>query len=187
MRIVAGEWRGRKLAAPAGLATRPTAERTREALFSILASRVGNFTDLRVLDLFAGTGALGLEALSRGAGHATFIEQDRTALAPLRANIASLKAEARTTVLPTDATRLGQARDKADLAFLDPPYGEGLADKALAALDRGGWLNPHALVSVETGADEPLSHPAYTLETERRYGKALLRVLRYGAGSAAGA
>ncbi len=183
MRIVAGTWRGRKLAAPEGLATRPTAERAREALFSMLASRLGSFEALSVLDLFAGTGALGLEALSRGAAHATFIEQDRAALGPLRANIAALKADARTTVLPTDATRLGQSRLKADIAFLDPPYGAGLADKTLAALDRGGWLAPYALVSVETGTDEPLAHPGYTLEAERHYGKALIRLLRYGAGA----
>lgn len=177
MRIVAGRWRGRPLRAPQGDATRPTADRVREALFSMLASRLGSFEDLRVLDLFAGTGALGLEALSRGAAHCTFIETDRGALAALKANIATLGAEAAVLAMP--AAGLGRAPEPAHLALLDPPYGKGLAVPALERLRDHGWLAPLALVSVETGRDEALAPPAgFTLDTSRDHGKARLHLLR---------
>ena len=178
MRIIAGRWRGRTLQAPAGDATRPTADRVREALFSMLASRLGSFEDLRVIDLFAGTGALGLEALSRGAAHATFVENDRSALAALKVNIATLSASANVLAMP--AAGLGRAQEPAHLALLDPPYGKGLAGPALERLRDGGWLAPHALVSVETGRDEVLPFPAgFILDTTRDHGKARLHLLRF--------
>jgi 16S rRNA (guanine966-N2)-methyltransferase len=178
MRIVAGAWRGRPLAAPAGAATRPTADRARETLFSMLASRLGTFHGLAVLDLFAGTGALGLEALSRGADRATFVENDRSALVALRANIRTLGAAARAEVMPRDAAAPGAAQCHFDLAFLDPPYGRGLADRALAALVAGGWLAPGAWIAVESGRDESLDASAFTVDATRDVGKARLALLR---------
>jgi 16S rRNA (guanine966-N2)-methyltransferase len=179
LRIIAGQWRGRPLSAPEGQATRPTAARAREALFSMLASRLGVFDGLAVLDLFAGSGALGLEALSRGAAAAAFIERDAAALRALRANIARLGAAAVTEVLPRDAANPGPAPRRYDLAFLDPPYGQGLAAAALPRLDKGGWLAPGAWLAVETAADEPPPPPpAFTLDAERRHGAARLTLLR---------
>ncbi len=181
MRIIAGKWRGRALKAPAGTATRPTSERAREALFSMLASRVGSFEGLRVCDLFAGTGALGLEALSRGAAWATFVEMGRPALALLAANIGKFRAGADTEVIAADATRLGRrAVAPFDLVFLDPPYGRGLGEQALAAAQAGGWLAPGALVAWEEGG--PVRPPAGFVPLDvRRYGAATLTLLRHGA------
>ena len=121
MRIIAGEWRGRPLKAPEGDTTRPTADRTRETLFSMLASRLGSFEGLLVADLFAGSGALGLEALSRGAAEAIFVEQDPAALRILRANIANLRAQQRCDVRATSVLALGPAKRTPDLLLLDPP------------------------------------------------------------------
>jgi 16S rRNA (guanine966-N2)-methyltransferase len=176
MRIIAGDWRGRSLVAPPGAATRPTSDRAREALFSMLQSRLGSFAELRVADLFAGTGALGLEALSRGAGHCTFAETDRAALEALRRNIAALGAEARADVRPLDAARIGGG--PYDLVFLDPPYGSGLGSLALDRLRASGALAPGALVSLETAAGEEAAPVGLELLAERRYGKALLRLFR---------
>ena len=154
MRIIAGRWRGRTLRAPPGLATRPTAERLRQALFDMLlhAPWGGRLDGFAVLDAFAGTGALGLEALSRGAASAIFLERDRVALDVLRANVAACRG-AVATVLAADALRPppGQA---CGLVFLDPPYGEGLLLPALAALTGGGWVAPGALVVAEAARDE---------------------------------
>ncbi|HEX9947822.1 MAG TPA: 16S rRNA (guanine(966)-N(2))-methyltransferase RsmD [Allosphingosinicella sp.] len=171
MRIVAGQWRGRPLRAPAGQATRPTADRVREALFSMLVSRVGSFEGLQVADLFAGSGALGLEALSRGAAHCVFVENDRRAVDAIRANIASLGASGE--VLARAAEHAALPRP-ADLAFLDPPYGSGLAPLVLAklAVAPGGW------VSVETGRGEAVTAEGYEVDSERRYGKARITLLR---------
>ena len=180
MRIVAGRWRGRPLLAPPGDTTRPTADRVREALFSMLTSRLGSFDELAVLDVFAGTGALGLEALSRGAARATFVEADRRAVDALRANIAKLGAEA--TVLPQRAEGLGTATIAHHVALLDPPYGQDLAVPVLTRLAEKGWLAPHALVSVETGRDETLSVPGFTPDAVRDHGKARLHLLRYDGG-----
>ncbi len=180
MRIIAGRWRGRPLASPAGAATRPTADRVREALFSMLASRLGSFEDLAVLDLFAGTGALGLEAMSRGAAQASFVESDRAALDALRSNIAKLGADA--NVMAQRVETLGMATRQHHIAFLDPPYGQNLAAPALARLIERGWLAPGAIVSVETGRDEELDAPRYTLDTTRDHGKARLHLLRYEGG-----
>ena len=178
MRIIAGQWRGRPLVAPPGEATRPTSERAREALFSMLVSRVGDFAGLRVADLFAGTGALGLEALSRGAAHATFVESDRAAVTALKANIAKCGADAATTVLAQPVQAIGRAPAPFDLILLDPPYGEGRALAALARLVENGWVAPHALVSVETGAKEDLAPPGFTLDAARKHGKARLHLFR---------
>ena len=175
MRIIAGHWRGRPLVAPEGWSTRPTADRVRESLFSMLTSRLGSFEGLRVVDLFAGTGALGLEALSRGAVHATFIETDRRAIAAITANIAKLGASASVLTVPAD--KLGRAPEPAHLALLDPPYGEGLAAPALACL-RKGWLAPLSLVSVETAKGDALDAPGYAVELVRDIGKARVHLLR---------
>lgn len=162
MRIIAGAWRGRALQAPPGEATRPTADRVRQALFDRLmhAPWAGRalLDGARVLDAFAGTGALGLEALSRGAAHATFIERDRTALAALRANIAACRAEAQCTVLAADALRPPPGAP-GSLLFLDPPYGADLVPKAVAALSAAGRLAPGALIIAEVGRDDPAPVP----------------------------
>ena len=190
MRIVAGRHRGRKLVAPAGLDVRPTGDRAREALFDILSS--GRLTDGEstlagaiVLDAFAGSGALGLEALSRGAVHAVFMENHAPAVAALERNIAGLDEGERTEVLRADVLRpprpSGPARSGGcTLALLDPPYNQGLAAPALAALAEAGWLAPGALVSVELMAKEPFEPPVgfTTLET-RKYGKARIEILRW--------
>ena len=177
MRIVGGRWRGRTISAPADGRVRPTADRVREALFSMLASRLGSFDDLAALDLFAGTGALGLEALSRGAARATFIESDRAALDALRANIAALGAGA--TVLAHRAEGLGPASVAHHLAFLDPPYEADLAEPTLARLAANGWLASHAWVSVETGRDRSIDVAGFATDAVRDHGKARLHLLRY--------
>ncbi len=173
MRIVAGAWRGRNLAAPPGNATRPTADRVRQALFDRLmhSSWAGRsvIEGASILDAFAGTGALGLEALSRGGAHATFIEHDRTALATLRANIAACRAEARCTVLAADALRPPPGAVQR-LLFLDPPYGAGLVLQAVAALAAAGWAGPGTLVVAELGRDDPL--PVADLLDDRSQGAA---------------
>lgn len=181
MRIIAGKWRGRPLAAPPGEATRPTSERAREALFSMLASRLGDFDGLRVADLYAGTGALGLEALSRGAAHATFVENDRIAVAALKANIAKCDADFAASVLALPVEAIGRTALPFDLLLLDPPYGEGRALPALARLLDYGWIAPHALVSVETVKGETLGPPGFTLDTVRDHGKARLHLFRMAA------
>jgi len=170
MRIIAGKWRGRPLKAPAGRGTRPTSDRAREALFSILTSRIGSFEGLQVVDLFAGTGALGLEALSRGAAHCTFVEQDRAALETLRANVALLGADA--TIKAVSAQHF--IGGPFDLAFCDPPYRSGLGQAAIAGLK----LAPHGLASIETAVEEPVELEGYEIAAERVYGKAKLTLLR---------
>jgi len=162
MRIVAGAWRGRALSGPPGEATRPTADRVRQAMFDRLmhapwAGRTA-IDGARVLDAFAGTGALGLEALSRGGATATFLETGRAALTALRANIAACRAEGRCTVLAADALR-PPAGKACGLLFLDPPYGQGLVAPALAALHAAGWVAPDALIMAEIGRDDPLPRP----------------------------
>ncbi len=175
MRVIAGRWRGRPLAAPANAATRPTADRTREALFSMLASRLGGFDGLSVADLFAGTGALGLEALSRGAARCLFVEQDRAAVRTLRDNIANLGAAGE--VLPVAVSALGPARFAADLLLFDPPYRSGGAGALLERLTRLGWAAPGAWASVETARDEAVSADGWRLDAERVHGVAKLSLL----------
>jgi 16S rRNA (guanine966-N2)-methyltransferase len=185
MRIVAGRHRGRRLLAPPGETVRPTSDRAREALFNIVshgkfAGAGVPFAQKAVLDAFAGTGALGLEALSRGAAGAVFIEQDREALAILRKNIEALGEGARARVVPGDATRPPRATSACAVVFLDPPYRSGFADPALAALAAAGWLAPDALAVVELAAREDFTLPAgFTLLEERVYGAARLVFLGY--------
>jgi len=179
MRIVAGEWRRRLLKAPSGEATRPTADRTRETLFNMLASRLGSFEGLAVADLFAGSGALGLEALSRGAANCLFVEQDPEAIRALRANVAALRAQDRCAVQAGSVLALGPARQACDLLLLDPPYHSGLAAPALTALAGMGWLTARAIAIVEIAAGETFSPPVgFTMIDERKYGAAKLVFLR---------
>jgi 16S rRNA (guanine966-N2)-methyltransferase len=171
MRIVGGRLRGRTLAAPRSAAIRPTADRLRESLFNILAHAYGDpVTDARVLDLFAGTGALGLEALSRGAAFALLIDDAAEARALMRDNVAALGLGGTTRIFRRDATALGDVHplEPFGLAFLDPPYGQGLAERALASAHAGGWLLPDALVMVEGAADAGFAPPAGFAEVERR-------------------
>src|SRR5215468_7551367 len=152
MRVVGGRLRGRTIASPSSRDIRPTADRLRESLFNILAHAYGDpVSGARVLDLFAGTGALGLEALSRGAAFTLFVDDGAEARALLRQNVEALGVAAASRIFRRDATKLGPAHpvEPFSLAFLDPPYGKGLAEKALAAAREGGWLTPDALVVVE--------------------------------------
>ena len=175
MRIISGHWRGRALIAPPGEATRPTADRVREALFSMLTSRLGSFEGLRVFDGYAGTGALGIEALSRGAAHGTFVERDGEAIKALRRNVEGMKLNA--TIIAAPMESLGLAPAPCDLIMLDPPYASGLAEPALARLAANGWIAPHALISVETGRKEVLE-TAHEVLAVRDHGKARLHLLR---------
>lgn len=190
MRIVGGRLRGRRLEAPGGTTLRPTADRTREALFNILCQgkldwrpnrpEGGNpLAGARVLDAFAGTGALGLEALSRGAGFVTFMENQAPALNACRHNIDALDAAAQTELLRGDVLRPPPATGPCELVLMDPPYNQDLAPPALAALRAAGWLAPGALATVELMASEPLTPPAgFETLDERKYGKARLVFLR---------
>jgi len=183
VRIVGGEFRGRALVAPSGRDTRPTADRLRQTVFDILAygSHGAVVPGARVLDLFAGTGALGLEALSRGAVQARFVENGAKALGLLRENIAWLGAGEATRVLAADATRLGPCPEPPfDLVFLDPPYRRGLGERALAAAGRGGWIAPGALLVWEEAA-EVLPPPGLTLLDARRYGDTMITLMRVSA------
>ena len=183
MRIIAGAWRGRALAAPPGQATRPTGDRVRQALFDMLLHAPWGgrqvVEGVRVLDAFAGTGALGLEALSRGAAHATFMERDRAALAALRANVAACGAGDRASVMAADATRPPATTAGCRLVFLDPPYGQGLVPRVLAALGTAGWIAADALVIAETAVAETLVECAAPLAT-RDHGAARISVWRVG-------
>jgi 16S rRNA (guanine966-N2)-methyltransferase len=187
MRIVAGRHRGRRLDAPAGVEVRPTSDRTREALFNILehgrfsADGTSLLPGARVLDGFAGSGALGLEALSRGAAHATFMENNAIARSAIRANAKALGESAHVSILQTDATTPPAADVPCTVVLLDPPYRSDLAPQALAALAARGWIADHAVCSVEVAAREPFAPPpGFTVVDERRYGKAKLILLRYG-------
>jgi 16S rRNA (guanine966-N2)-methyltransferase len=184
MRVVGGRHRGRRLIAPPGDAVRPTSDRAREALFNILshgefAAAGLPFADENVLDAFAGTGALGIEALSRGAARAAFIEIDRAALAALRRNLAALDEEDAADIIAGDATRPPRAPFACALAFLDPPYRSGLAAPALTALAQVGWLAPRALAVIEIAAKEEFAAPAgFIIMDERKYGAARVVFLR---------
>jgi len=183
MRIVGGRLRGRALAAPKSQAIRPTADRLREALFNILVHAYDDpVTGARVLDLFAGTGALGLEALSRGAAFALFIDDGAEARALLRESVAALGLGGVTRIFRRDACKLGPAHpiEPFSLAFLDPPYGRGLAEAALASARAGGWLTPAALIVVEEAASAAFAAPEGFDELERRrYDDTALIVLRH--------
>jgi len=181
MRIIGGEFRGRTIFAPSGAAVRPTADRVREALFNILEHGDFDLRGARVIDLFAGSGALGLEALSRGAAFALFVEEAAGARAAIRRNIESLGLTGRTKLFRRDATHLGALLASLapfELAFVDPPYDRGLAPLALRGLSEGGWLAPCAHVVVETRDTEALDlPPGFALLDERTYGETKLRFL----------
>ena len=171
MRGVGGRLRSRPIAGPKGQGLRPTADRLREALFNILAHAYGDpVAGARVLDLFAGTGALGIEAVSRGAAYALFVDEGVEARALLRQNIETLGLGGVTRIFRRDASKLGPAHplEPFSLVFADPPYGKGLAEKALVSARDGGWLKPQALVVVEEAADAGFTAPEGFEELERR-------------------
>jgi len=184
MRIIGGKFRGRRLASPEDARIRPTSDRAREALFNILAHAdltpdgTSPLNGAAVLDACCGTGAMGLEALSRGAARATFVDSDPAALALVRATLGALGVTAQ--VLRVDVRHPGRATEAASLVFLDPPYGEGIAAPALTALAAQGWIAPGALVVVESGPRDDFAPPdGFTPVDSRRYGKARFALLRY--------
>lgn len=182
MRIVAGKHRGRTLDAPKGRDTRPTSDRAREAMFNVLEHGVDGpgLRGARVIDVFAGTGALGLEALSRGARHATFVEAHRAAQTILRANIAKLHEEDATAVLPIKAAALPTADTPVDYAFLDAPYNKGLSVPTLQALADQTWLHAGSIIMVEVGADEVFTPPrGFKVEKDKSYGAARIIFISY--------
>ncbi|MBX9860234.1 MAG: 16S rRNA (guanine(966)-N(2))-methyltransferase RsmD [Sphingomonas sp.] len=179
MRVIAGTWRGRQLVAPKGDTTRPTADRTREALFSMLTSRLGSFEGVAVADLFAGSGALGIEALSRGAASCLFVEQDRAAIDALRANLAKLGATG--DVRAMSVLGLGAATAPLDVVMMDPPYGSGAGAVALDKLTRLGWIGAGTWVSVETAFNEELDIDGFAIDASRTHGKARITLLRRAA------
>jgi 16S rRNA (guanine966-N2)-methyltransferase len=187
MRIVGGKHRGRRLASPDGRGVRPTADRVREAVFNLLThgSPAVDLTDTAVVDVFAGSGALGLEALSRGAARAAFIDRDQHAINAVRRNAVTLGEEDNVTLLCLDASRLPPsphvAGSPARVALLDPPYGSGLAAPALAGLAGKGWIVKGSVAVVEVGVREPLeAPPAFQVLDERTYGAARVVFLRLG-------
>lgn len=185
MRIVAGRFRGRALQAPDDMSIRPTSDRVRESIFNILLHGVADFSlaGARVIDLFAGTGALGIEAVSRGAKYCLFVEDAPEARALIRKNVEALGLTGETRIFRRDATDLGPAgnMEPYSLAFLDPPYGKGLGEKALAILAEGKWLTPGAVLVLEERAGLAVGIPAaFTVVDVRTYGDTDIRFLRYG-------
>lgn len=185
LRIAGGRHRGRPLRALEGTTTRPTAARVREAMFDILVhgrpAALQPLQGARVLDAFAGTGALGLEALSRGAAHATFLERDRAALALLRVNVESLGEAGRCRIVAGDAMAPGRASEPADIVLLDPPYGEAAVETALTALAEAGWIAAGTVVAAEGAARDPFAlPPGLQPIDERRYGRTVVRFLAAG-------
>jgi len=180
MRIIAGAWRGRKLQAPPGAETRPTSDRVRQAMFDMLLHAPwggrGVIEDAKVLDAFAGTGALGLEALSRGAAEAIFFERSPASLKTLRANIAACDAGARVSVMPQDVLSCGPGVAR-NLIFLDPPYGEGVVQRSINILRAQGWLQPQCLVVAEMSALAPVVESGLLL-AQRVHGAAQILVWR---------
>jgi 16S rRNA (guanine966-N2)-methyltransferase len=186
LRIIAGAWRGRSIEVPPGDVVRPTSDRVREALFNRLAHAFAaedfRLPGARVVDVFAGTGALGYEALSRGAAQALLLDRNPEIITLLKRNSAKLGAEDRATILNADGAHLPRAASACDLAFLDPPYGEGLILPALEGLARQGWLKSGALVTAETDAQEPApACEGYVLLDRRLYGRVAVGILRYTA------
>ncbi|MBE1203335.1 16S rRNA (guanine(966)-N(2))-methyltransferase RsmD [Aminobacter carboxidus] len=181
MRVVGGELRGRPLATPRDNAIRPTTDRTREAVFNMLAHRFGGRLEgVRVLDLFAGTGALGIEALSRGAAYCVFIEESAEGRGLIRTNVESFGLTGRTKIFRRDATGLGDAGTLGPfgLVFADPPYGKGLGEKALRSARAGGWLAPGALCVVEEAAAAAFEPgPGFSILDERSYGETVIRFI----------
>jgi 16S rRNA (guanine966-N2)-methyltransferase len=175
MRIIAGKWRGRPIDSPPGLATRPTADRVRETLFSMLASRLGSFEELRVADLFAGSGALGFEALSRGGRSVTFVENDAKAAATIRRNSDRLGASVQ--VLTGSALALPRS-EPFDLIFADPPYASGAGSQVVAAVAKASWLAAGGWMSVETTRDDTIEPGDMIVDATRDVGRARLTLLR---------
>ncbi|AGK58985.1 methyltransferase [Hyphomicrobium denitrificans 1NES1] len=185
MRIVAGRFRGRALAAPEDMSIRPTSDRVRESVFNILMHGIENFTldKVRVIDLFAGTGALGIEALSRGAAFCLFVEEAAEARALVRRNVEALGLTGETRIFRRDATDLGPAgnMEPYGLAFLDPPYGKGLGEKALACLAEGNWLKSGAVCVLEEKAGAPIALPPRLEQIDARsWGETEVRFLQFG-------
>jgi 16S rRNA (guanine966-N2)-methyltransferase len=176
MRIIAGAWRGRTIDAPPGAATRPTADRVRETLFSMLVSRLGSLDGLRVADLFAGSGALGLEALSRGAARALFIDNDARAVALIRRNAEKLGAGERVEVRSGSAVALPE-NGQFDLIFADPPYTSGSGTAAAAAVASAGWLAPGGWMAIETARGDAVDPGGLAISAERDVGAARLTLL----------
>lgn len=177
MRIIAGEWRGRLIEAPPGAGTRPTADRVRETLFSMLASRLGSFEDLRVADMFAGSGALGFEALSRGAASATFVERDVKAAAAIRRNAEKFGAAERVRILTGSALALSPC-EPFDLIFADPPYAVGSGSAAVLSISKTGWLAHGGWLSVETSRSDAVDPGELQVDGTREVGRARLTLLR---------
>jgi 16S rRNA (guanine966-N2)-methyltransferase len=177
MRIIAGAWRGRTIDAPPGDATRPTADRVRETLFSMLGSRLGSFEDLRVADLFAGSGALGLEALSRGAASATFVDSDARAAATIKRNAERLGAIDRIRMVGGSALSLPRA-EPFHLILADPPYAPGSGSAAVAAVAQADWLAPGGWLSVETSRGDDVDPGDLQVDVVRDAGRARLTLLR---------
>jgi 16S rRNA (guanine966-N2)-methyltransferase len=179
MRIIAGQWRGRPLVAPKGELTRPTADRTRETLFSMLVSRLGSFEGLRVADLYAGSGALAFEALSRGAERAVLVENDRAALDAITANAMKLGATGAIELRAMSAARLPH-QSPFDLVFADPPYGKGSGTAVAKAVADAGWLSPGAWLAIETAKGDAVEAPeTFSIEATRDVGRARLTLLRF--------
>jgi 16S rRNA (guanine966-N2)-methyltransferase len=180
MRIIGGKFRSRKLSIPSHPLTRPTSDRTREAIFNILNSLEGGINaDTLVLDAFAGSGALGLEALSRGAAHATFIERDPQAMKVVKQNVSTLQVNASCTLILADATHPPFAPLPMGLIFLDPPYRQNLEGPCLNALQAKGWIGKHTIIILETWSKQPLPAPdGFYLVDQRRYGGALISFLQ---------
>jgi 16S rRNA (guanine966-N2)-methyltransferase len=177
VRIIAGQFRGRPLQSPPGIATRPTADRVREALFSMLASRIGPLEGLRVADLYAGSGALGLEALSRGAEEAVFVENDPKAQAAIKANASRLGVGERVRVLGGSALALPRA-EPFDLALADPPYAPRSGTAVVKAVADADWLAPGGWMSVETSRGDAVDPCGYVIDAERDIGRARITLLR---------
>ncbi|MEM7765993.1 MAG: 16S rRNA (guanine(966)-N(2))-methyltransferase RsmD [Pseudomonadota bacterium] len=184
MRIVAGVHKGRAIKTPSGRGTRPTSDRAREAVFNVMAHAewAPALDGARIIDMFAGSGALGLEALSRGGAFCLFVETDPAARGAIRTNIETLSLFGATRIHRRSATDLGTRPAGVgapfDLVFLDPPYGEALIPPALASLKAGGWLSEKAVAMAETGADEPLDVPGWTILDTRTYGAARVQFLK---------
>ncbi|AKI01715.1 16S rRNA (guanine(966)-N(2))-methyltransferase RsmD [Hoeflea sp. IMCC20628] len=191
VRIVGGEFRGRNLAAPKTQSIRPTTDRSRESLFNILSHGYAEALDgTRVLDLFAGTGALGLEALSRGCRSALFVENGVEGRGIIQQNIETLGLQGRARLYRRDATKLGPCgtMGQFDLVFADPPYGRGLGDDALTSAARGGWLGDGALIVLEEeAAASPDPGAAFELLESRAFGDTIMRIFRYNAAGRSGA
>jgi 16S rRNA (guanine966-N2)-methyltransferase len=186
MRIIAGRYRGKHLITPSDDSIRPTADRVRESIFDILSSRLGqSFEGLRILDLFAGTGAMGLEALSRGAAGVVLVDTGVEARGVIRDNIEALGAGGVAKLLRRDATALGPSGTMGafDVVFVDPPYGEGLGERALVSARAGGWIAPDAVIVVEEARDTALALPdGFTLDDRRDYGAAAVHFVSLASG-----